>query len=99
MTHLWGKSQAQRDADRQQVLFEREEIARRDEDLRLRRAPLLQPVCRDYHFGTDIPAPTWREVEEARAMRGDDDAGHSGTIGILALLAIIIVAAAIRVII
>ncbi len=51
-----------------------------DEDVRQRIAAewLARPVRREYHFGTDIPAPTWQEVEAERARRGSDDAGHAG---------------------
>jgi hypothetical protein len=109
MSNLWGKSQAQRDADRQQVLFEREEIARRDQEVRDRRIAqmihdqgiisdqrIMTPaelgaryaLPRNFHFGTDIPAPTWREIEEVRAKTGRDDAGHSGKIVVAALVSL-----------
>lgn len=43
-------------------------------DLGQHYANAMQPL----HFGTDIPRPTWREVEDALASRGHDDAGHGG---------------------
>ena len=81
MPRLWGKSPEQLQAERQEMIARREFIARRDAAAKTPAAlgwRYGQAVTRELHFGTDIPRPTWREVEDARARRGADDSGKVG---------------------
>jgi hypothetical protein len=64
---LWGKT----------LIARREYLARRDQEAKTP-AALGQRYGQAMHFGTDIPAPTWQEVEAERARHGRDDAGHMG---------------------
>jgi len=95
LPHLWGKSQEQLQAERQEMIARREYIARRDAAAKTpaalgkRYGQALQPVRREYHFGTDIPRPTWREVEDARARTGRDDAGGP-ILGMMAISAVVL---------
>lgn len=106
---LWGKNQDDLDAERQEMrayadLAEQQNAT--PEQLGRHYGNKLQPVSirhvegstiRDCYFGTDIPAPTWREIEEYRAAQGEDDAGHGGgwviATVLLALLALVAIGA------
>lgn len=88
---LWGKTMAEIDEDHRKMLAER--LAREQnatpQQLGQHYGNALQPVRRTYHFGTDIPAPSWEEIEMERARHGEDDAGHAGRIMIWGLVAVL----------
>lgn len=88
---LWGKTMAELDEDHRRMLAERQAREQNATPQQLGRhfGNALQPVRRDYHFGTDIPIPTWQEVEAERARRGEDDMGGP-LFGIMAVSAIVL---------
>lgn len=79
---IWGKTMAELDEDHRKMLADRER-AMTPQELGVKYAlprpiVLRQEPVRNFHFGTDIPAPTWKEIEDQRDRHGIDDAGHSG---------------------
>jgi len=41
---------------------------------------------RDYHFGTDIPIPTWEEVEAARSQNDPNEGMGLATMMVLSMV-------------
>ncbi len=85
---LWGKTMAELDEDHRRMLVDREQRGMSPAELAAKYATSTPVFVRQeaaYHFGTDIAAPSWEEVEMARARRGEDESPNDRRLTIIVL--------------